>query len=416
MSAYRLSMRTGLVGLLLLAGSGFTPAAEIETGLPANTSAVVTVNLKQLLHAPVVKRHGLASLRQLCRDTEGIRTILETLGFDPFRDLDRLTVVGVGPVETGECLVILHGRFDTARFHLAAKMLVKEHNNRFVMHKDEKLKYISVVSTGGHGSIIFGARANSQNGAGLNVYTKGCLLDAFGDCCLALLDKNTLIAATSEKLLTETCQRIAHKDTSTLNKPMRRLLADLDGKQTILFASQPNGTVIDKSETADRGATRGGYSMPTLSASYFGENNSKAADSFAAPEPFTKLVPLPSLSSDLPPPPSPPGCSETREESRKPSWELSGSISLAEDFKLRCAVRTTNAADARLVMKGFDEVRLRADGLMTFLAGSNKEYAFLKELPRAFLAVRKGRIILVEGRLSPETIGKLLGTCSEKNR
>jgi hypothetical protein len=228
MSAYRLAMRTGLVGLLLLSGSGFTPAAEIEPGLPANTTAVVTVNLKQLLHAPVVKQHGLTSLRQLCRNTEGIRTILETLGFDPFRDLDRLTVVGVGPGEKGECLVILHGRFDTARFHLAAKMLVKEHSDRLVMHKDEKLKYISVVSSGEHGSIVFGAGANSRKGAVLNVHTKGCLLDAFGDCSLALLDKTTLVAASSEKLLKQTCQRLADKNASTLNKPMRRLLAELD--------------------------------------------------------------------------------------------------------------------------------------------------------------------------------------------
>ncbi len=61
-------------------------------------------------------------------------------------------------------------------------------------------------------------------------------------------------------------------------------------------------------------------------------------------------------------------------------------------------------------MKGFDELRLRMDGLAILLAGSDKDCAFLKEIPKSFLAVRKGRIILIEGHLSAETLGKLLGT------
>ncbi|MGH7172014.1 MAG: hypothetical protein ACRELG_17200 [Gemmataceae bacterium] len=437
MRAYRLPLRTGLVVVVLLAVSAFAAAAEIEPGLPANTTAVLTVNLKQLLHAPLLKRHGLASLRQLCRNTDSVRTILEAMGFDPFRDLDRLTVASVGLGEKAEGVVILRGRFDTARFHLAAKMLVKEHSDRLVMHKDEKLKYISVVSTGGHGSIIFGAGANAKKGAVLNVRTKGCLLDAFGDDCIALLDKTTLVAATSEKLLKETCQRIADKDlwsTSKLNKPMHRLLADLDGKQTILFAMRQAQPTIDKSPLA-------------ASREYYGRELEKAAASrgvtleemweeqWKTPMPFPTIKQcdtdesgcwlksdsqtVPSLfpASFLPPPPVPePPSSEAKEEPSKPSWELSGSIRLADDFMLRCAVRTTNAADARVVMKGFEELRLRADGLMTFLAGSSKEYAFLKDIPRSFLAVRKGRILLVEGRLPPETLDKLLETCSVNSR
>ncbi|HTU16851.1 MAG TPA: hypothetical protein VMG10_02210 [Gemmataceae bacterium] len=511
MSVYRLPLRTGLAGLLLVAGSAFTSAAEIEAGLPADTTAVVTVNLKQLLHAPVLKQHGLDSLRQLCRNTEGIRETLTALGLDPFRDLDRLTVACIGLGEKSEGVYIVRGRFDTARFHLVAKMLVKKHSEHLTMHKDDKLKYISVVSTGNHGSLIFGAGANSKKGAMLNVQTKGCLLDMFGDCCLALLDKNTLVAATSEKLLKETCQRIADKDSSALNKRMRRLLAEQDGKQTILFAMRQAQPTTDKSLAASReyygralekaAASRGltleemweenwktPMPYPTINqcdgraregkkelakaktaeqvkqkniarlmkqynelfkeAKYAEaetvalrvkeldpdnamataaiamarfqrshnqyESDTDKSDSGQKSDP--EIVPSLFPASFLPPPPFPePPSSEAKEEPSKSSWELSGSISLAEDFTLRCAVRTTNTADARVVMKGFKELRLRASGLMTFLAGSSKEYAFLKDIPRSFLAVRKGRVILVEGRLSPETLDKLLGTCSVKN-
>lgn len=358
MGTYRLMMRWGLAGLVLLTGLAFASAAEIEPGLPDNTTAVLTINLKQLLHAPLVKQHVLACLQQACRNTDVVRETLEMLALDPIRDLDRLTAASVGSGGAkSEGVVILRGRFDTARFHLAAKKLVKEHGDRFELHKDDNLKYVSVVSTGGHGAIIFGAGANAKKGAVLNVQTKGCLLDAIGGDCIALLDKNTLVLATSEDLLKESCKHIADKDTSSLNKPMRRLLMELESKQTIAFA----GIVPQKVS--------------------FGDN------------------------------------SEAEEESSPPPLrDLTGSISLAEDFKLRCAVRATSADDARTVMKGFEELRLRADGLMTLLAGSSKEYAFLKDIPRSFLAVRKGRIILVEGRLAAETLDKLLGACSAKGR
>jgi hypothetical protein len=61
------------------------------------------------------------------------------------------------------------------------------------------------------------------------------------------------------------------------------------------------------------------------------------------------------------------------------------------------------------MMKDFDELRWRMGGLATLLAGSNKKQAFLKEIPNSFLAVRKGRVILVEGHRSAETLAKLLG-------
>ena len=353
--------RTGLVGLMLCAGSAFSAAAEIEAGLPKKTTAVLTVNLKQLLHAPLVKQHAVAHLRQACQDSEEVRTALEALGFDPLRDLDRLTLALVGEGEKAERVLILRGRFDTERVHTAAKKLVAEYGDRFEMHKDDDLKYLSVVETGGHGSIVFGAGANAKKGATLNVETKGCLLDIFGKDCIALVDKNTLVAASSDELLKETCKHLADKTPTALSKPMRRLLAELDSKQTIAFALCASPPTFETASTAED--------------------------------------------------------KKTPEESKSSSVrELTGGIAVAEDFKLRCTVKTASAEDARAVMKGFEELRLRADGLTTLLAGSSKEYAFLKDIPRSFLAVRKGRILLVEGRLTAETLDKLLGACNVGNK
>lgn len=411
MNRYRLAMRTSLAGLALLAGSVLAAAAEVEAGLPEKTTAVLTINFKQLVHAPLVMKHGLASLERLCQDAESIRPALEAMGLDPFRDLDRLTLAMLDLGEKAESVLILRGRFDTARFHRAVKNLVKEHGDRFVMHNDDDLKYVSVVSTGRHGSIALGTGVNSKKGAVLNVQTKGSLLDALGNACIALVDKNTLIAASSEKLLKETCKHRADRDASSLNKPMRRLLAELDGKQSILFVSRPEVALVSKSEPTPPLAPR------PLSVQIRDPLSSQAS------EPSSALFPLgsPSINASAPGSTSPvlaeAPSPEKQSEPRKSGFrELSGSINLTEDFKLRCTLRTTGGKQAKEVMDSFNDLRLRMIGLATLLAGSNKNYAFLKEIPNSFLAVRKRQIILVEGHLSAETLAKLVEAFSQPPR
>jgi hypothetical protein len=399
MNLYRSTTRAMLTLLVLAGGSA---AAEIEPGLPSNTTAVLTINLKQLLHAPSVKQHGLASLRQAIQNTDAIRGALAAFGLDPTRDLDRLTIAQVSEGKKEASVVILRGRFDTARFHLAARQLVKQQSDRFAAHTEGALKYYGVISSGEHGSVVLGAGTSSKKGTLLSVETKGSLLDAFGGVCVALADKNTLIAASSAELLKGTCRRIAAKDGDSLNKPMRHLLAERDGKQTIVFAMRPARHTIETSKATGRDEAQekdSGYPplLSPLPHYRSGEAHGKDGGYLQVPPP--------------PPLPEPPSSEAQPEESSKPSLrDLSGCIALADDFKLRCTLRTSSSGDAKEVMKSFDELRLRMSGLTTLLAGSSKKYAYLKEIPNSFLAVRKGRVILVEGHLSADTLAKLLGT------
>jgi hypothetical protein len=351
------AMRIGWTGLAFFACS-ICGAAEIEQGLPKKTTAILTVNFKQLLHASLVRHHGLATLRQACRNTEEARVFLEALGVDPLRDLDRLTVACVGHGEKPSLVYILRGRFDTSRFAAAAKRLAKDYGERFEIKKEEDLKYLHFIETGGHGTITLGAGVHPKKGPVLSTQTTGCLLDLFAKYCITLADKNTLVVATSDELLKETCKHLGDPKTSSANKTMRRLLAELDGKQTIAFAVCPP--------------------PPTLEAVSTGEDKEGKEDKTPATHALR---------------------------------ELTGGISLADDFKLRCTIKTTSVEEARKVMEGCEEVRLRLDGLMTFLSGSSKEYAFLKEVPRSFLAVRKGNVLLIEGRLSAEMLNRLLAAC-----
>ena len=155
MSLSRLLSNVGLLAVLLW-GCSVVGAAEIERGLPSNASAVLTVNLKQLLHAPAIKQHGLSSLRQVLKNTETIHAALTAFGLDPLHDLDRLTIAMVPSGKKDAVVAILRGRFDTARFHLAAKQLVKENADRLSIHQKDDLKYYRLDSSGEHGSVMFG--------------------------------------------------------------------------------------------------------------------------------------------------------------------------------------------------------------------------------------------------------------------
>ncbi len=355
--------RTFLAAFLLAAGPAFAGAVEIEPGLPPNATAIVTVNVKQLLHTPVVKQHGLRGLKQLCKDTALIQRALEALGFDPFRDLERLSLAVISQDKKEAFVLIVRGHFDTARFRTLGRHLAREWSDQLKLHKEDGRTFYSIVSSGEHGSVVFSAEKQERT-CTFGVGGKGSLLDLFGGTCVTLASKDTLIAASSPELLKETCDRVGGKD-SPARQPLRRLLADLDGKQTVVFAVQPAPTVAER--TVDWWETDG---------------------------------------------------SEAQEDPKPADWlrDLCGGITLAEDFTLRCTLRASSSRDAREAMTGLADLRLRMDGLATFLAGSSKEYAFLKEVPRSFLAVRKKDVILVEGHLSAETLGKLLGDPAKSER
>ena len=71
-------------------------SAEVDRFLPDKTEAVLTINVKQMLHGGLVKKYGLEALQQGLKDCGEIQTILHGMGIDPFQDIDRLVVAAAG--------------------------------------------------------------------------------------------------------------------------------------------------------------------------------------------------------------------------------------------------------------------------------------------------------------------------------
>src|SRR5262249_16165645 len=100
---------------LLLAFPLVAPAAALDPYLPADTQSYVSINVKRLLAAPLVKKHALEPAKQAIKDIDGAGALLKELGFDPFKDLDRVIISSPGGKETDRGLITLYGTFDAAK-------------------------------------------------------------------------------------------------------------------------------------------------------------------------------------------------------------------------------------------------------------------------------------------------------------
>src|SRR6516162_2575418 len=153
----RLSVAWCAFFLLLLPLS----AAEIDKFLPDKTEAVLTINVKQMLHGSLVKRYALEPLHLALKDCGEVHDILKSLGVDPFQDIDRIAGAATAG-EEGYEVAIVHGRFDTAQFQAGAKQLVKDKGDVVKLHKSGDNCYFEIVAPGNHGALLFGAGAKEE--------------------------------------------------------------------------------------------------------------------------------------------------------------------------------------------------------------------------------------------------------------
>ncbi len=115
---------TGLAAALLLASAA--PAAGVDKLLPPDTTVFVTVNVKQILDSPIVKKRGLGEARDALKSVDELNGVLDDLGFDPFRDLDRITVASPGGSDQDRGLLIVRGSFDLDKFKARAAQAAKD--------------------------------------------------------------------------------------------------------------------------------------------------------------------------------------------------------------------------------------------------------------------------------------------------
>lgn len=119
-------------------------AAAADPYLPEDTERVINLNVRQLLDSKLVKKNLLELAQEALRGNDEVQDILKDLGFDPFKDLDRILIAAPGAVETDRGLLIVHGRFDVAKFKAKGEQVAKDHSEHLKVHKilgDKHLLY-----------------------------------------------------------------------------------------------------------------------------------------------------------------------------------------------------------------------------------------------------------------------------------
>jgi hypothetical protein len=214
-----------VLAFVLLAGP---LQAGVDPLLPDDTQVVVTVNLRQLLDSPVIKKHGLGPAREALKGIDEVQDILDDLNFDPFKDLDQVIIASPGGAEQDRGLVIVHGHFDLAKF--------KARGDKAARDNPDSLKIHQVPDGQGGQMVIY--EVNTQQGGG----------DA--PLFVALPSKTVLLASPGKDYVVDALKKDRGKQRPALkNKEIRALIDKMDDQQTVAIAAVgaglPGGALSD---------------------------------------------------------------------------------------------------------------------------------------------------------------------------
>lgn len=199
--------------LVALVVGSLTPVrgADVDKFLPADTEVVLTVNVRQILDSPLVKKHGLNALQMLIKSNTDLQNTLTALGFDPFKDLNTVTAAAAGVAETDRGMLIVHGRFDATKFQAKAEEVAKGQGD---------LLKITMVET----CRIYEVKPPAQEQV-LHV---------------VLIDGNTLVASPKKELVLEAHGRAAGRTSAAIKKDVSDLIGKVDGTHSVWLALPGN--------------------------------------------------------------------------------------------------------------------------------------------------------------------------------
>jgi hypothetical protein len=226
---YHARLRAGFLGLGLAALLLAAPAraADLEKLLPNDTEVISTLNVKQILDSPLVKKVGLEKVKDALKNQEKAQQILDALGFDPFKDLESIIVAGPGGNDTDKGLIIVKGDFDVDKFKKVADEAAKEHK--------DIIKTVKVPDgLGGNYEMYEVAPPELPN----SFY-------------VSIASKHYILVAPAKDYLIDAHDKLAgRKKTNLKSKEMAALIGRLDPKQSMSVAVVAKA--LEKSQLADQ--------------------------------------------------------------------------------------------------------------------------------------------------------------------
>ncbi len=196
--------------------------ANLERLLPNESEAVVVINFKQLLSSPLLKKGGaLEALKDLLKKDDAAQKAMADLGLDPFTDIDALISAQCGEGQDNR-LVVVTGKFDVAKFEAKADAVAKDKKDTIKMHS---------VASGKDEYKVYEVSNLDQL---VKLPAEFAPFAPDGSAVFVGVDKSALIMSSSMDFVAEALAKAAGKKKTELkSKELQKLLAKVDGKQTL---------------------------------------------------------------------------------------------------------------------------------------------------------------------------------------
>jgi nucleotide-binding universal stress UspA family protein len=196
----------GSLVLTLALMAGTSRAADLDQFLPNATEGVVTLNVKQLLAAPLIKAN-LETVKALMLAVPDVQQTLTDIDFDPFNDVDRV-VVAIDR-DPNKSVILVHGKFDTAKIAAKAEKTAKEQSDVLKVIKATGYTYYSVKPPEGKGPL------------------------PSDTLYVGMVDETTMVSSGSPDAIIEAMDKKAGKKKAELKPELQTLLNKADRQQTI---------------------------------------------------------------------------------------------------------------------------------------------------------------------------------------
>jgi hypothetical protein len=193
-------------------------AIEYTKLLPADTEVVFSINIRQILDSKLVKDNGLNeaknALDQLLQANDEAGNIVKSLGLDPFRDLDRITVASpAGTKDSEKGLIIVDGKFTPEKFRKTAAEISRANGEILKVGKIGQRELWEVV-----------------------------IPDKAKTLFVVLVDNQTLLAAMNKGSLSDALAQVDGRQVE-LKQGMRDVIKSVDAKSSLYFAAMSDALI-----------------------------------------------------------------------------------------------------------------------------------------------------------------------------
>jgi hypothetical protein len=212
-----------LLAVVLAAGVATTArAADVDPLLPKETEQVVYMNFKQMLDSDIIKKYAMGQIKQAMQG-EDVKGILDSLGLDPLKDLDKATLGLWGSGDETNMVGVVKGKFNYDKLFAAAKEQADKNKDKVEIvtdkagDKDGEKEVTLVKMTQDSGKPVF----------------------------LTVADESTILFGSEKKFAVAALTAFNKKEKAKLSKELLALVMKQDDKSSMYYCAVTEGKLKD---------------------------------------------------------------------------------------------------------------------------------------------------------------------------